>query len=181
MTYINRNFSAALACGTVIALLCMPANALDVGAGASVGGSGGVSAGVGASTGGGGGTSASGTVGVGGGNGANASANVGTGGATGTNANVDVSLGGAGNNAATATAAVNALNAIGIDASVGIGTGTTTTPGVAAPGTVPGAIARMSTKELLAYKKTCKQVLGNRGGFDANLVALCKMVQMASR
>lgn len=166
MTRVNRTFSAALACGTVLAFLCMPANALDVDAGASVGGSSGVSAGASVSTGG-GNADVDATASVGGGNGANA--------------DVDVSLGGTGNNAASATAAVNALNTIGIDATVGIGTGTPTTPGVAAPGTVPAAIANMTAAELTAYKKTCKQVLGNSGGFDANLVALCKMVQTASR
>jgi hypothetical protein len=46
---------------------------------------------------------------------------------------------------------------------------------------VPGAIANLSAAELAAYKRTCRQVLAAASSFDRDLVALCRMVQTASR
>jgi hypothetical protein len=39
----------------------------------------------------------------------------------------------------------------------------------------------MSPSELQQTKKQCRQVMSDRASFDRNLVALCSLVQTASR
>lgn len=40
-------------------------------------------------------------------------------------------------------------------------------------------LKNMSSAELMRYKKTCRSILGNPGGFDASLVQLCRMIAQA--
>lgn len=208
MSYVSRNFLGALASGAFLMAVSIPAMAQVSGdAGVSIGGATGSAS---VSTGGGdtnadgsvsfGDTSGTASIGTGGGStsgnvmigsgDATGTASIGTGGA-GTSGNIAIgttdttataSIGTSGD-AASVAAAINALNALGVDATVGLDPETetpgTTPAGVAAPDTVQAALANLTDAQLAAYKKTCKQVLG--GGFDANLVALCKMVQTASR
>ena len=166
-------FSKILTGGAVLALLCWPASALDVGA--SIGG---VSAG--ASIGGGDGARASASIG----GGTNASASIGGGsgvsaslsGPAGTSAGV--SLGGG--NGLSANANVGPAS-VSVGAGAGIGTpGTPGAPGASNPG-LSGVVAGMSSKELQRTRKRCAHVLGSGLQLDADLVALCKLVQMASR
>jgi hypothetical protein len=159
-------FSRILAGGAMLAFLCAPAFALDVGAsvggasaGASIGGGNGARAGASL-----GGTSANASVG-----GGSASASIG-GGPAGTGASLSLGDG------------VNA-NATAGPAGVSIGTGTPGapgTPGISNPG-LSDVVAGMSDKQLARTKKRCAQVLGSGVEVDADLVALCKLVQMASR
>jgi hypothetical protein len=157
-----------MACGALLALLCGPASALDVGA--SVGG---VSAGV--STGGGSGTSVSASIG----GSTNASASIG--GGSGVTASVSGPASTSGSLNLGGGSGLNASVDIG-PANVNIGTNPTTpgAPGVSNPG-LRDVVAAMSNKELLRTKKRCAQVLGSGMQLDADLVALCKLVQMASR
>ena len=144
-------FSKILTGGAVLALLCWPASALDVGA--SIGG---VSAG----------------ASIGGGDGASASLS----GPAGTSAGV--SLGGG--NGLSANANVGPAS-VSVGAGAGIGTpGTPGAPGASNPG-LSGVVAGMSSKELQRTQKRCAHVLGSGTQLDADLVALCKLVQMASR
>jgi hypothetical protein len=164
-------FSRILAGGALLAFLCAPAYALDVGA--SVGG-----ASAGASIGGGNGGRAGASVG-----GASASASIGGG------SGVSASIGGPADTGATASigggTGVNAnVNAGPAGVTIGTGTpgapGTPGTPGVSNPG-LSGVVAGMLDKQLARTKKRCAQVLGSGAQLDADLVALCKLVQMASR
>jgi hypothetical protein len=168
-------FSRILAGGAMLAFLCAPAHALDVGA--SIGG-----IGASASTGSGNGARAGASVGgtsanasIGGGSGVSAS----IGGApAGTSASV-----GLGGNGLNANATVGPASA-----SIGTGTppgtpgvpGTPGTPGVSNPG-LSAVVSDMTNKELMRTKKRCVQVLANQSSFDGDLVALCKLVQTASR
>lgn len=175
MTNSLANLSKILAGGAVLALLCAPAYALDVGASvggisasASIGG-GGARAGVSA-----GNTSAS--ASIGGGNGVSAS----VGGPAGTSASVGLG----GGNGISANANIG-----GASVSIGTNPGGPATPGTpGTPGTpstsnpgLSGVVAGMSNKELQRTRKRCAQVLGSGVQLDADLVALCKLVQMASR
>jgi hypothetical protein len=75
----------------------------------------------------------------------------------------------------------------GINAGVGVGIGTPTSPvdpnnpnNPNVPG-LPTVVANMSPAELAATKKRCLQVRSNSSSFESDLVALCKLVQTASR
>lgn len=152
--------SAAIAATTLMSL--PSAQALDVGAslggasvGASVGGgdNGGLGASASASVGGDSGVSAGVSAGIGGGGGVNAGVNASVGGSGGVGANVGVSLGGGGS---------------GTGGGSGIGDGV---EGVAT------AYNGMSRAEQVRIRKTCRRVLGNRGGFDSDLVMLCRLLK----
>lgn len=134
---------------------------LNAGANASVGGSHGVNANVGAS--------------VGGSSGVNANVNASVGGSSGVNANVGVGVGGGG-------------VGVGVGVGVGPGTGTPGNPGNPGGGVNPGVIRdaakaynNMSRTEQIALARRCVDILGSRGGYDAALVSLCKMIRVASR
>jgi hypothetical protein len=46
---------------------------------------------------------------------------------------------------------------------------------------IPGVVANMDTNELATYRKRCIQVLRDPINFDRDIIALCKLVQTASR
>ena len=159
-------FSRILAGGAMLAFLCAPAHALDVGA--SIGG-----VGASASTGSGNGARAGASVG-----GTNASASIGGG------SGVSASIGGA----PAGTSASVGLGGSGLNANANVGPasasigtpGVPGAPGVSNPG-LSAVVSDMTNKELMRTKKRCVQVLANQSSFDGDLVALCKLVQTASR
>lgn len=150
-------FSRVFAGSAVFALLCGPVSALDVGA--SIGG-----IGAGASIGGG---KASAGVSAGG---VSAGASVGSSGAQ-----AGASIGG--------TSASASVGAAGVGASVGGSTGTNPS-GSAAQGVsnaAAGRVAGMSGRQLERTRKRCTHILASGVRMDPDLVALCKLVQTASR
>ncbi len=171
----QAKFSKLFAGAAVLALLCGPASALDVGAsiggisaGASVGGTSGGGLGVGAG------------ASVGGSGGVNAGAGASIGGSSAVSAGVGASVGNG------VTAGVGVGVGTGVDVGVGVGIGTPTTPGTpGAPGVnnpgLAAVVSQMSDKELMRNKKRCKQVMGSGMQIDADIAALCRLVQMASR
>jgi hypothetical protein len=194
---MNKNIwkvSSALAAGMVIAALYTPAHA-QVSAGASVGG-GGVSAG--ASIGGSGGANAGASIGGGSSGGIDADADVSIGGGSGANAAVSAAIGGTDGVDADATASIGGTGGVNADVGVGLGDGAAADVGVGiggaaapavtgAPGTggatngLTGVVANMSPGQLARTKKQCRQVMSDRSSFDSSLVALCSLVQSASR
>lgn len=150
-------------------------------AGASVGGSGGVNAG--ASVGGrsGGGVGADVNASVGGSRGINANTSATVGGGRLANVDVDASVGGSRGLNAKANVNVGGTRGIGVD--VGVGTG----PGAANPGANPSfpskgvirAYNEMSRSEQLRLAKRCVDIMS--GGYEADLVKLCRMIRTASR
>ena len=175
-------FSRILAGGAVLALLCGPAVALDVGAsvggisaGASIGGrsGGGLGVGAGASVGGSGGVNAGAGTSIGGSSGVSAGVGASVGGTSGVNAGVGATVGGTS----------------GVGVGVGVGIGSTTNPSNPSNPSNPGAnnpglssvVASMSDRELVRTKKRCKHVMGSGLQLDADIAALCKLVMMASR
>lgn len=171
MTKTTWTISSALSAGAVILALSIPASALDVGAGASIGGRGGIGVGAGASIGGSSGVNAGLGASVGGSSGVNASAGASIGGSNGVTAGAEATVGGSGGVAAGVGVGVGN----GIDAGVGVGVGTPGAPGL------PSVVAGMSPGELAQTKKQCRQIMANRAAFGSDLVALCKLVQTASR
>jgi len=139
----------------LLASLSFPLEAagLGVGAGASVGGSGGANAGAGAS--------------VGGNNGANAGLGASVGGADGSTAGVGANVGG--------------TSAVGVGVGVGVGVINPTTPAdpttpAASAQSLPGTVAQMSASQLARMKKRCVDVLNGSGSYDGDLRELCLMI-----
>ncbi len=164
MTNTYNLVSKSLIAGAVIAALGFPASAQSLGAGASIGGGGGISAGAGASVGGSGGIGAGAGASIGGSSGVNAGVGASVGGSSGVGAGVGVGDGvdvGAG------------VSVGGTDASST--TGGTTNPGLAS------AVNSMSDSELEKTMLRCQKVVGNSARYDRDLVELCKLVEMASR
>lgn len=150
-------------------------------AGASIGGSGGVNAG--ASVGGrsGGGLGADVNASVGGSKGINANTSATLGGGSLTNVDVDASVGGSRGLNVNANVNVGGTKGVGVD--VGVGTG----PGATNPGSNPSfpskgvirAYNEMSRTEQLRLAKRCVDIMN--GGYEADLVKLCRMIRTASR
>ncbi|WP_095203870.1 hypothetical protein [Mesorhizobium carmichaelinearum] len=162
---ITKRLSTILAGSAVVAALCMPAHAagIGVGAGASVGGSGGVNGGAGAS--------------VGGGNGVNGGAGASIGGGTGANAGAGASIGGSGGTTAGLGATVGGQNGVG--AGVGVGTGVAgigAKPSTLSNPSLSGVVADMSDSQVARMKKRCADVLASSGSYDRDLRQLCLLI-----
>jgi len=175
-----RKLAAALASSAFFIALPL-AHAQSVDADVSIGGGSGLSAGV---------TTGGGTT-------ADADVSLGTNGiglTDGVDAGATASIGGTGGTAAGLSVGTGS----GTSAGVGIGLGTGGAAG-AAPGTgtagggtgtggtgsgtfdPAGMVAGMSESQLQSYRRTCADVTAQRAGFDKNLIALCEMIQSASR
>ena len=118
-------------------------------------------------------------------NGTDGAGDVRIGGLNGTDGTGTAAIGGSGGAANVTIGGLNGTGGLGLG---GIGTGglnnpTTnpTNPGGPSINIPSSVIANMSDAELARYKKRCLQILGESGGFDIDLVALCKMLQTASR
>ncbi|MCX7303194.1 MAG: hypothetical protein NTV73_02485 [Hyphomicrobiales bacterium] len=115
-------------------------------------------------------------VSIGGGSGVNAGAGASIGGSGGVNAGAGATVGGSGG----ATAGVGVAVGDEVGAGVGVVLGIPGTPGTGVPG-IQGVVARMSPDQLAQTKKQCRQIMADRAAFGSDLIALCKLVQTASR
>lgn len=191
---VNRILAACLVTTAIsFGVSTMPAYALDVGVGASVGGLG-VSAGV--STGGtSGGVSADASVGgTGGTGGVNADASVGGLGLGGTSATASVGVGSGVN--ADVNATVGALS--NTNANVGVDVGLPGIPGVSVnvglnapaadpddtaatdpttPGQVSLALNDLSSAERAALMRRCQKILAAPARYDATSVTVCRLAR----
>jgi hypothetical protein len=174
------------------------ADGIGVGIGASIGGSNGVNARAGASIGGRNGGTAGLGASIGGRNGVNAGAGANVGGSNGITAGPGANVG----SGAKAGAGVKVGNGVGVGVNVAIGDGGTGGGLVTDPGQDPKinpdnvktssltgsttitrsaatrhALATLSDKDLVRYKKRCTDILSNSGSYDGELVALCRAVR----
>lgn len=144
----------------------------------------------------GGGSGLSADVTTGGGTAADADVSLGTNGiglTDGVDAGATASIGGTGGTAVGLSVGTGSGNSAGVG--IGLGTGTASTApgtGTAGGGTGTGGtgsgtfdpagmVAGMSESQLQSYRRTCADVTAQRAGFDKNLIALCEMIQSASR
>lgn len=152
---------------------------LGAGAGVSVGGEGGISAGGGLGLGGSSGTSAGAGASIGGSSGVSAGAGVSTDGTADVDAGATASVGGPAGAAANIGVGTTDPTGVGI----GIGLGTATSGAAIGPTStgLAGVIANMTEAETAKFRKRCEGILNDSAGFDRDLIALCKMLQTASR
>ena len=153
-------------------------------AGASVGGARGVNAGVRANVGGSKGLADSdATASIGGGGGVNARAKADVGGTRGlVDADIDATVGGAGGLGATVDATVGGGSLL--DANIGLGVGRDgVSPGgnsiTRADRQMLQAFPQLPRRDRIQMIKRCRGI--GSGGYDAALVNLCRLLQMASR
>jgi hypothetical protein len=179
-----RKLAAALASSAFFIALPL-AHAQSVDADVSIGGGSGLSA----------------DVTTGGGTAANADVSLGTNGIGLTDdvdAGATASIGGTGGTAAGLSVGTGSGTSAGVGIGLGTGTaGTAPGTGTAGGGTTGGGtgtggtgtgtfdpagmVAGMSESQLQSYRRTCADVTAQRAGFDKNLIALCEMIQSASR
>jgi hypothetical protein len=104
------------------------------------------------------------------------------------NADVNASVGGSRGLNASVGATVGGARALDVDLDVGVGTGLgRPNPGTVNPGTNPSLPANgmirayndMSRTEQLRLAKRCVDIM--RGGYEADLVKLCRIIRTASR
>ena len=179
MTFSIKTVASVLASGAVVFVLSLPAYTagLGLGAGASVGGSGGVNAGVGESVGGTGGVNAGLGASVGGSNGINAGAGADVGGAGGITAGLGASVGGTGGVGVGVGGGVGSINPSnpGNPGTTG-NLGNFGTPRTLGHPNLPGVVADMSDSQVARLKRRCVDVLGSSGDYDRDLRQLCLLI-----
>lgn len=175
-----RKLAAALASSAFFIALPL-AHAQSVDADVSIGGGSGLSA----------------DVTTGGGTTADADVSLGTNGiglTDGVDAGATASIGGTGGTAAGLSVGTGSGTSAGVGIGLGTGGAAGATPGTGTAGggtgtggtgsgtfDPAGMVAGMSESQLQSYRRTCADVTAQRAGFDKNLIALCEMIQSASR